>query len=61
MVMLALIWTVQKKARKSTAHNEFRTPPSVLPLMEGGGGSGVDIKVRAKIYGLKYIEQIYGS
>jgi hypothetical protein len=24
-------------ALKSTVHNEIRTPPSILPLMEGGG------------------------
>jgi hypothetical protein len=37
MVMLAQIWTVLKEARESTAHIGFRTPPPVLPLMEGGG------------------------
>ena len=41
-------------------HIEFRTPPSVLPLMERGG-SGIGIKDWAEIYGLKHIVQIYGS
>jgi hypothetical protein len=31
------IWTARNRALKSTIHIEFRTPPSVLPLMEGGG------------------------
>jgi hypothetical protein len=38
VIMQAQIWTVQDGARKSTVYNGYRTPPSVLPLMEGGGG-----------------------
>jgi hypothetical protein len=38
VITLAQIWTAQGRALKSTVHNGFRTPPSVLPLMEGGGG-----------------------
>jgi hypothetical protein len=34
--------TVEKKARKSMAHGVFRTPPTDLFLMEGGGGSGME-------------------
>jgi hypothetical protein len=38
VITWAHIWTAQNRALKSTVHIEFRTPPSVLPLMEGGGG-----------------------
>jgi hypothetical protein len=37
VIMQAQLWTVQDGARKSTVYNGYRTPPSVLPLMEGGG------------------------
>jgi hypothetical protein len=40
--MYARIWTAQVSALRSTVCIEFRTPPSVLPLMEGGGGSGME-------------------
>jgi hypothetical protein len=36
--MYARIWTAQVSALRSTVCIGFRTPPSVLPLMEGGGG-----------------------
>jgi hypothetical protein len=38
VITWVLIWTAQGGALKSTVHIGFRTPPSVLPLMEGGGG-----------------------
>jgi hypothetical protein len=37
MIRLALIWTAQDRALKSTVNIGFQTPPSILPLMEGGG------------------------
>jgi hypothetical protein len=37
VITSAHIWTALKRALTSTAQNGFRTPPSVLPLMEGGG------------------------
>jgi hypothetical protein len=33
--------TVEKKARRSTAHGVFQTPPTDLSLTEGGG-SGME-------------------
>ena len=36
-IPFAQIWTVQDRAHKSTVYNASRTPPSILPLMEGGG------------------------
>jgi hypothetical protein len=48
MIKLALIWTAQDQALKSTVNIGFQTPPSVLPLMEGGG-SGMSDKQSAKI------------
>jgi hypothetical protein len=36
-IPFAQIWTVQDRAHKSTVYNASRTPPSFLPLMEGGG------------------------
>jgi hypothetical protein len=57
MVILAQIWTVQKGARKSTAHIGFRTPPPVLPLTEGGG-SGIGYNTGADLDGSKSSAQI---
>jgi hypothetical protein len=42
--MQAQIWTALNRALKSTIHNTGRTPPSVLPLMEGGGGPSSVLK-----------------
>jgi hypothetical protein len=35
--MQAQIWAALNRALKSMIHNESQTPPSILPLMEGGG------------------------
>jgi hypothetical protein len=53
------IWTVHERARRSTVHNGFRTPPAVLPLTEGGG-SGIVYKLRADLDGSKSGAQING-
>jgi hypothetical protein len=47
-IPFAQIWTVQDGAHKSTAYNASRNPPSVLPLM-GGGGSELVI-MQAQIW-----------
>jgi hypothetical protein len=60
--MYARIWTAQVSALRSTVYIGFRTPPSVLPLMEGGGGgSGMCVKDHAQICGRKESTQIDGS
>jgi hypothetical protein len=40
--MYAHIWTAQVSVLRSMVCIEFWTPPSVLPSMEGGGGSGME-------------------
>jgi hypothetical protein len=52
IITLAHIWTAQGRALKSTVHNGFQTPSSILPLMEGEG-SEMSIKEHAKICGLE--------
>jgi hypothetical protein len=51
VIRLVHIWTIQERARKSMVQIGFWTPSSVLPLTEGGGGSGMSYKRRAKICG----------
>jgi len=58
-ITLAHIWMAQGRALKSTVHNGFQTPPSILPLMEGGG-SRMSIKEHAKICGMETGTQING-
>jgi hypothetical protein len=48
VIMQAQIWTALNRALKSTIHNESRTPPSVLPLMEGGGGPRLVLKSKQR-------------
>jgi hypothetical protein len=43
--------TVESLAHRSIAKMRFQTPPTVLPLTVGGGGSGMVIKKCAQIYG----------
>jgi hypothetical protein len=59
VIIFVQIWTVQNRARKSTTHIGFRTPPSILPLTEGGGGgSGIGYKAGADLNGSKRSAQI---
>jgi hypothetical protein len=62
LIRPARIWMAQDRARRSTVKIGFRTPPSILPLMEGGGGgSRMSDKKRAKICGHETSTQINGS